>query len=69
MNHDLKKHSTIIIAWDASGKVEYCRTYDYVNDKDACQAAYTFVSQNYPMYVMSEVGHYLHQNNFKPEHV
>ncbi|HYF69096.1 MAG TPA: hypothetical protein VD884_13225 [Ohtaekwangia sp.] len=65
----MKKHSTIIIAWDSAGVVQYCRTFDYEEEKEAALNVYSFVSQNYPRWVMSDVGHYLHMDNFKNEKI
>lgn len=63
----VKGHDTIILAWDETGAVKYCRTFDYVDEDDeksAAQLAYAFVSQNFPNYLMGDAEHLLHTKNF-----
>lgn len=65
----METHDTIVIAWDGSGEVKFCKSFAYQTQKDETQAAFDYVSKNFPLYVMSDIQHFLHTKNFKEDHI
>jgi hypothetical protein len=62
-----ESHDTIVLAWDETGDLKFCKTFDYMgNDahKEEAQTAYDFVSKTYPLYVMGDVELILNRKNF-----
>lgn len=45
-------HQTIIIGWN-HGVVEFCRTFDDINDRENMLKAYEQVNKDCEMYIMS----------------